>query len=623
MCGIYGIASTDAPVDREALNARRDLMRHRGPDDAGWWVSGDGRVGLAHRRLSVVDLSSAGHQPMASPDRRHVIVYNGEVYNFKALRAELERLGHRFLGHSDTEVVLAAYREWGERCIERFNGMFALAIYDAGDPATAPSIFFARDRAGKKPLYYAAGNRRFEFGSELKALGMPGGIDAFALNHYLALGYVPDAMCLAAGVRKLPPAHAARLDLNTLRFKTWRYWELPPNDADPGTDGEALADQVHSLLMDAVRLRLESDVPLGVLLSGGLDSGLIVAAAARQSPLPVKTFTVSVPGSPLDEAPRARAVAQHFGTEHHVLALEAPSLEVMHALAPFIDEPIADSSLIPTFLVSKLTREHVTVALGGDGGDELFGGYLDYPVSLADERRLGWLPPRLLRAASRAAGLLPAGVRGRNRVASWRGGALQQMIWGSPYFDVTLRRRIFTRDQLQQLGENLEAPERFLLALFERGRDPVDCMTRTHFGSILPDDFLVKVDRAGMAASLEIRSPFLDHRLVEFCFSAIPGRWKVADGETRRIQKILARRLLPPGMEFQRKQGFSIPIDDLLRADNCAMVAECAQYLPRCINRREVNALVRGLRSGRANGARLYALLALAIAIRNLRLAEP
>ena len=617
MCGICGIVNFGHGIDAERLVYRRDMLIYRGPDDAGHWISADRRVGLAHRRLAILDLSPAGHQPMLSHDDRYAIVFNGEVYNFSALRTELEKQGHRFKGNGDTEVVLAAYQEWGENCLGRFNGMFALAIYDRGNAETAPSLFFARDRAGKKPFYYLHNGKHFQFASELKAIDGGSGLDAQALNFYLALGYVPGELCLASGVKKLPAAHAARLDLNTAKLRVWRYWSLPDNTATGRESGDDLANDVESLLMDSVKLRLTSDVPLGVLLSGGLDSSLVVAAAARQLSQPVKTFTISLPGTSYDEAPFAKRVAEYYATDHHVLEVSKPSIDFLDELSGFVDEPIADSSLIPAFMVSKLTRKHVTVALGGDGGDELFGGYTDYPTSLADQRRFGWLPAPILKAAGRLAARLPAGVRGRNRLASLQGGPLQQMIWGSPYFDVALRRRIFTQSQLQELGTELDAPERWLLGLYQKGRDPVDSMTRTHFGSILPDDFLVKVDRASMANSLEMRSPFLDYRLMEYAFARIPSNWKVQGSETRRIQRILAKRLLPPDLDVNRKQGFSIPMDSWLRQDGCHRVRDTMEYLPEAIDRNEVESLIKGQMRGRANGSRLYGLIMLGIAAKN------
>lgn len=618
MCGIYGLVMQEGVVVPEAIVAQRDRLYHRGPDDAGLWISPSRQVGLAHRRLSIIDLSAAGRQPMASHDGRYVIVFNGEIYNYLALRSELASLGYVFKSASDTEVILNAYQAWGDKCLDRFNGMYSLAIYDHGDAGKTSSLFLARDRAGKKPLYYAHQSRRFEFASELKAISTHAGLDLNAVNHYLALGYVPHDLCIVAGVAKLPPAHAARFDLASGKLRVWRYWTLPANCPATDADSEALADEAGTLIEDATRLRLAADVPVGVLLSGGLDSSLIVAAASRVSSAPVQTFTIALPGSRLDESAYARIVARHFGAQHHELPLADSGLATLGELAPFVDEPIADSSLIPTYLVSKLTRRHVTVALGGDGGDELFGGYGDYGASLADARRLRYIPKSIVTLAARAASRLPAGVRGRNRVASLRGGACEQMIWGRPYFDTSLRRRILSGKALDELGPNLEAPEQFLYGLFQTGSDDLDRMTRTHFGSILPDDFLAKVDRASMMVSLEMRSPLLDHRLVEFAFGRVPSYWKVHGNETRRIQKILARRWLPSELDVDRKQGFSVPMDSWLRADS-RRLAELPDRLPDFICRDEVARLVAGLEKGRANGARIFCLEMLGIAARNLR----
>jgi len=618
MCGIAGRAQLNCQIDEGAFLNLRDRLSHRGPDDAGLWMSSNAQVALGHRRLAIIDLSTAGRQPMLSEDGRYVIVFNGEVYNFRTLRNELQQLGFRFRSDSDTEVILIAYQAWGESCLNRFNGMFAFVIYDHGNQNNPPSLFFARDRAGKKPFYYFYDHKNFEFASELKAISHIGDVSLIALNYYLALGYIPGENCFVEGVKKLPPAHAGRLNLNTFDLNIWRYWQLPVNQPDPNMSGEQLADEAEALLNEAVALRMVSDVPLGVLLSGGLDSSLIAAIAARQSPLPIKTFTLSLPGSKLDEASYAKCVADYLSTDHHVLELSMPSLDNLEEIAPFIDEPLADSSLIPSYLISKLTRQHVTVVLGGDGGDELFGGYSEYLLALTLQQRLGYIPYLLLNGVSQLIGLLPAGVKGRNFLTSLRGGALQQQIWGTPYFDVALRKRIIHQDYVSHLGDQLKEPELRLLNLFNTGKDAVDCMTRSHFGSILPDDFLMKVDRASMANSLEARTPFLDYRLVEFAFSKIPSNWKVQGAETRRVERILGQRLLPPQLDTRRKQGFSIPLDDWMRADKCSMVRNYASYLPDCISRDEIKRLIIGLQQGRANGARLYALLMLGIAMKNI-----
>jgi asparagine synthase (glutamine-hydrolysing) len=618
MCGIYGVVDRVNGLEVRRLERQRDLLRHRGPDDAGVWLSEDRTIGLAHRRLAIVDLSTAGRQPMEDGDGGLVIVFNGEIYNFVALRAELKTAGFSFTTRTDTEVLLVAYRAWGEEMLKRLNGMFAFALLDRGHHGTPPSLFFARDRVGKKPFYYALSTEGMEFASELKALRARGELDVSALNHYLALGYIPHSSCIVHGVMKLPPAHAGRFDINTSRLKLWRYWRLPENRPDLSLDGEALATEAQRLLLDATRIRLQADVPVGVLLSGGLDSSLVTAAAAQSSANRIRTFSVGLPDSYLDESARARKIAEHFDTEHQELTLSGSGLAAMDELEPLLDEPLADSSIIPMFLISQLTRASVTVALGGDGGDELFGGYSNYSQSVNDYRRLHRIPAPLLAIASAGAARLPAGVRGRNRLASLRAGPLQQMIWGRPYFDVELRKRILRPEVLRALGNDLLAPERFLLGLFMSGSDPVDCMTRTDFGSILPDDFLVKVDRASMAVALEMRSPLMDYRLVDFAFGSIPSRWKVVRGESRLVQRIMARRWLPAGFDGVRKQGFSVPLDAWLRGVQAFWRDRCLSRLPEQIDKDEAAALFRGLNRGRANGARIFSLMMLGMCASNL-----
>lgn len=618
MCGIVG--SVSLIPDASAVSVIKSLnhkIKHRGPDSNDYWSSKCERIHLGHSRLSVLDLSTASLQPMKSPCGRYVIVFNGEIYNYNEIREALITKGHGFNSSGDTEVVLTAYLEWGRDCVQHFNGMFAFAIVDQGNSQTGPSVFLARDRAGEKPLYYSTDSYGLRFASELKALKHSKTINLQALNHYLALGYVPYDQCLFEGVRKLPPAHCARYEINKCEIQIWKYWSLPVNTARGHADGQALASEAGRLIEDSVRMRLVADVPVGVLLSGGLDSSLVAAAAARVSSKPVQTFTIALPGSPLDEAHHAKKVADYLGTEHHVLELSKPSLSLLDGLAPFIDEPIADSSILPAWMVFGLARRQVTVALGGDGGDELFGGYTDYPTSLADQNRWGFCPQALFKATAKIAAQLPAGVKGRNRLASMRGGPLQQLIWGRPYFDEQLRQRILSKDAWDKLNGIKNGPEEFLLSLFNSGTTDMDRMTRTHFGSILPDDFLVKVDRASMAHSLEVRAPMLDHRLIEFCFSQVPDQWKVKDGESRRLQRMLAERWLPPDLDTKRKQGFSIPINEWLLAEGEAQLMARMESLPDVINMDEVRSLVRGHVAGRANGGRLFALIMLAIAMQN------
>ena len=617
MCGIAGICGQLSEEDLSWLQVACQRLRHRGPDASGCWIAPESNAALGHRRLSVIDTSHSSNQPFVSVDGQLTLVFNGEIYNYLELRVELEALGERFRTEGDTEVLLASFRHWGMACLDRLNGMWAFAIWDRRRGEGRERLFVARDRAGEKPFYYRHRCGRFEFASELKGLRVEGGIDLQALNHYLALGYVPGDLCIASGVRKLPPGHAGLFDRAHGGFEVWRYWHLPERVlyAADALDGEAMAEQAWSLLVDSTRLRLRSDVPTGVFLSGGLDSSLVTAAAAQVSSQPIQTFTIGNPGSALDETAHAQLVADAFGTKHHVLPIEQPSLDLLDELAPFVDEPIADSSILPMFLISRLTRRHVIVALGGDGGDELYGGYRHYQAALRDRAHLDWLPKPAFRIAARLAAGLPAGIRGRNRLASLRAGPEQASIWGTPYFDIELRRRILTPDVLAALGPDLDAPERRSLALFGKPQDSVDGMTRLDFQQVLPDDFLVKVDRASMANSLEVRTPFLDYRLVEHAFREIPPYWKCTTDERRRVQNLMAKKFLPKGFALNRKQGFSVPMDQWMQTANAQ---EQLATLPRdLINSTEVMRLHRGQLKNRTNGARLFALFMLEKALKN------
>lgn len=369
MCAILGIASQKSVIDRGWLTAGGDAMRHRGPDDAGEWWAPDGRIGLGHRRLAIIDLSPAGHQPMKDATGELCIVFNGEIYNFAELRAELKVKGVLFRSHSDTEVILAAYREWGANCLSRLNGMFAFALYDSG----REQLFLARDRAGEKPLFYAQEAGEIRFASELKGLmsdpAFRRRIDPQALDCYLAEGYVPGDRCILQGVKKLPPAHALMFDVNSGRSRLWRYWQLPVwnSSAVSGTASEGdLLHELEGLLADAVRMQLVADVPVGVLLSGGVDSSLITAMAVRATPN-VKTFTIRFPGyGKYDETEHARLIARHFNTDHMELEAERTTVAMLPTLARQFDEHVVDSSMIPTYLVSRLIRQHCTVAFASE-----------------------------------------------------------------------------------------------------------------------------------------------------------------------------------------------------------------------------------------------------------------
>jgi asparagine synthase (glutamine-hydrolysing) len=608
MCGIVGVASNLPQVQRAWLAIGRDAMAHRGPDDAGEWWSADGRVGLAQRRLSIIDLSPAGHQPMRDAKGELSIVFNGEIYNFVELREELIALGHGFSSHSDTEVILVAYRQWGADCLNRLNGMFAFALHDPRQQ----TVFLARDRAGEKPLFYHQASGVLRFASELKALmadpALPRRIDLEALDCYLAMGYVPGERCMLQGFCKLPPAHALQFDLQTGQAKIWRYWQLPelgvcaPDMVDEG----ALLDELEALLEDAVHRQMVADVPVGVLLSGGVDSSLITAMAVRASSQ-VQTFTIGFPGhGKLDETEHARLIARHFGTRHTELMPEPATADLLPRLARQFDEPIVDSSMIPTFLVSQLVRRHCTVALGGDGGDELFGGYDHYSRLQLMQQKLGRVPRRMRNGIAMASEkLLPVGVKGRN----WLQGLGVDLNKGLPLiascFDATTRRRL-----LATYSGWCAKAEGVRRSRVPRNPDLLQRATRMDFANYLAEDILVKVDRASMLNSLELRAPLLDYRLIEFAFGKVPSYLKATGQDKKILLKRLTARVLPPEFDRQRKQGFSIPLAEWLKGGAFRDLFHEVLRDPKCsFDAQTVDGLLRGQDKGRSNGERLFALV--------------
>lgn len=556
MCGILGYAGTPS-IAPDVLASMRDTMSHRGPDDSGLWISSDNFSGLGHRRLSIIDLSPGGHQPMADPLGRVHLTYNGEIYNFVELRDELKGHGHTFRSASDTEVILAAYRQWGEGFVEHLGGMFALALYDED----LRRLYLARDRAGEKPLFVWRDGKRILFASELKALlalpEFPRRLDYNALEHYLAFAYVPQDLCLVEGVEKLLPGHILRFDVDRGDVSIRRYWDLPRfKEGAKKADPEALADELDVLLAAAVKRQMIADVPVGILLSGGLDSSLVTAMASRVSSRPVKTFTISFPGyEGQNEAPFARMVAEHFGTEHTEMPADAASVDLLPKLAWQYDEPIGDSSMVPTYIVSCLIRQHATVALGGDGGDELFGGYHLYTWSA----RLGYvqrfLPGPLRGLVRSAAQRLPLATRGREYLIGSAAQHFEPLAHLGLYFASDRRRALLVNSD----GAH-PTPDELRISIAGGANTMLQAAQRIDFRSYMVDDILVKVDRASMLASLETRSPFLDPAVVEFAFGKVPDKLKVTLTGRKILLRRLAARLLPRQLDLRRKQGFSVPI---------------------------------------------------------------
>lgn len=569
MCGIVGVAARAPVVDRAWLRVGRDRLAHRGPDSAGEWWSHDGRVGFGHRRLAILDLTTAANQPMHQQDDL-VIVFNGEIYNFVDLRVQLEAKGHVFRTRSDTEVILVAYREWGLECPLHLNGMFAFAIHDT----KRQHVFLARDRVGEKPLFIWEAEGELRFGSELKALiadpRLPRKIEPTALSCLLGLGYVPGDLCILEGFAKLPPAHALLFELNGNQSRSWRYWQLPDYEGGAPTEAAAraheghvaaLVDELDYLLLDAVRNQSVADVPVGVLLSGGVDSSLVTAMACR-SGKHVKTFTVSFPGQqPYDESKHARLVASHFGTDHTEHEADPFMADVLPELARQFDEPIMDSSMVPTYFVSRTVRQGCTVALGGDGGDELFGGYRSYRrlLTMAScaavfprwvRRRVAWLAERNL----------PIKFKGRRWLMDVGIDFATELPTNPGPFGSVRRREL-----MPGLECHVGDADAVYASLIPTSGDPVQRATRTDFHGFLPEDILVKVDRASMHTSLEVRAPMLDYRIIEFAFAKVPSHLKTTRREAKILLKLLAKRHLPHGFDLQRKQGFAMPLREWLR----------------------------------------------------------
>jgi asparagine synthase (glutamine-hydrolysing) len=567
MCGIAGFvesSSTTSPFgpdgSRALVHRMCDVIRHRGPDDEGVWV--EEGVALGMRRLSIIDLST-GHQPIHNEDRSVWIVFNGEIYNFRELRRELETAGHRFYTSTDTEVIVHAYEQWGKSAIGRLRGMFGLAIWDT----TSRTLLVARDRIGIKPMHYATVNGRFYFGSEIKSLleapDLPRDLDPGALDHYLSFLYTPRDGSIFKSVRKLPPGHL--LTWTDGRIAIEQYWQMPATETFTGSEEDAVG-QLREVLRDAVRSHMISDVPLGAFLSGGVDSSLVVGLMSEVSSARVKTFSIGFDEPAFDELEHARRVAQHFGTDHHELVVKPDGVSILDRLVSHFDEPFADSSAIPTWYVSEMARRHVTVVLSGDGGDELFGGYeryLPHPRVVAFDR---YSPRAMRRVAGIAAARLPHGVRGKNFLRHVGRDAQGRYLDTIRFFGTDEKPALLTQEVQQAIGE--PDPETRLARHFERFAQlpwPSQMM-RFDAETYLPEDVLTKVDRMSMAHSIESRVPLLDNEVIAFA-SALPASLKIKDGRRKHVLKEVAATLVPREILDRRKQGFGVPLGTWFRGN--------------------------------------------------------
>lgn len=605
MCGLAGWVARK-PIAKERLENALSSMAYRGPDSCGTWSDQKKRVGFGHLRLSIRDLSDTGAQPMRDKSG-NCVVFNGEIYNCDDLRSTLRKRGYHFNGTSDTEVLLAAYQMWGRACLDYLSGMFAFVIFDA----QKDELFMARDRCGEKPLYFLQEKTGFYFASELKALmafdAVDRKIDANAFSQFLTFGYAAGGEAMIAKCRKLKAGHAAVLNIQSLELTEWCYWQLPDSESQSLEEFEVLSARLESILATSIRQQLVADVPVGILLSGGIDSSLVTALASRSS-AQLNTYTVTFGDGRNHEATNARLIASHFGTNHEELKLDMNESKGIEAIIRNLDEPIGDSSIIPTYFVSKLVGQKCKVALGGDGGDELFAGYNHY-ARMVKLLRLTHLMPKSVRIlmSKLARNSLPTGMPGRNYLAAFDipDG---QTPFANVFFDRKMQWqmcRAHTRNALAETSVTLED---------RGGVDFVDAATRLDFLNYLPGSILAKVDRASMLNSLEMRAPFLDPELVTFAFSQLPSASKLNGGHGKQILRHMVRKILPAGFDMSIKQGFEAPVGQWMHQRKFRRIVEDVLLDDGCLfNQKSMRRLIDSIEAGKNNGERIFALLAFEI----------
>jgi asparagine synthase (glutamine-hydrolysing) len=564
MCGIAGAVSTtrESNITEALVHEMCNQIVYRGPDDEGLYVA-DG-AGLGMRRLSIIDLSG-GHQPVFNEDRTSWIVFNGEIYNFPELRPELERRGHTFRSHCDTEVIIHLYEEMGADCVNKLRGMFAIAIYDK----TKRKLTLARDRLGKKPLHYAFHKGKLYFASEIKSILAVAPelaeVNAQGLLEYLYYGYVPDPITAYTGICKLPPGHI--LEFQDGKIRTRQYWDIPQYNTHVPKNEEECLEELEQRLFEATKIRLISDVPLGAFLSGGTDSSTVVAMMARASSTPVKTFSIGFKKDDFNEAHWARVVAQKFNTDHHEMILEPDVVQTVAHLTSSLEEPFGDSSMLPTYYVSQMARQHVTVALSGDGGDEMFAGYDRYRIH--DERRIFERIPGWARKFFRDQVFprLPNSMQGRKFSYN------VSLPWQERYIDHLSFLPAFERDtpllspDFRRILNDNDDPANVLRRYFAQApaKDPVDQLLYVDTKTYMVADILAKVDRMSMLNSLEVRVPILDHLFVEWV-AGLPPEWKLRGKQQKYILRKLAERVgIPHEAIYRQKQGFSLPLVHWMR----------------------------------------------------------
>lgn len=601
MCGIVGSFSI-SKVDLGVFNNQLKAITHRGPDDEGTWFNEERTIALGSRRLAIQDTSSNGHMPMSSEDGKYILVFNGEIYNFPELKKKLENHGFLFKSNSDTEVVLNAYIYWGVNCLDYFEGMFAIAVFNnqSGD------LFIARDRAGEKPIHYWINKDGLDFGSELKSLFENPRLERIlnpkAFYQYLENGYCTGETSFIKGVDKLKQGNYLIYNTKNSTLQIHQYW-TPPKSSSSFESKEKLVDRLDKLLSDSVKKQLVSDVPLGVLLSGGVDSSLITAYASQHVVDKINTFHISFDGfGKYNEKEYARAIANHFDTNHIELSGNDLSYSMIDELMDFYDEPLADSSMLPTFLVSKLTKKYVTVALGGDGGDELFGGYTNYPM--VQKHQKNKLPKSVRQLISSSSSILPTGMKGRNYLMSLKGNEYERFLYNRLFDKTSLKKTINQQYWIEFIQEDTWNKT------IENSGNLVYDMLKYDFQNNLVDDILVKVDRASMATSLEMRAPWLDRNVIEFAFRDVPNYLKTEGNNLKILPKTLLKRKLNFDFDLNRKQGFSIPLHQWIRDKWEKEFKQELNNLPNeLFNKTYINSLLEGIKKGYTNSSKLYAIV--------------
>ncbi len=563
MCGIAGYIDLTQPADQSLIEAMTRTMEHRGPDGEGYYL--DGSLALGHRRLSIIDLAG-GKQPMADDSGRYWITFNGEIYNFPDLREQLKKQGHSFATRCDTETILAAYKQYGEDCVDHLRGMFAFAIWDRQDR----TLFLARDRLGKKPLYYHFSGQRFIFASEIKALlqhpAVSRDLDPQAIADYFTYNYIPFPRSIFKSVSKLRPAHRMKLtpgNNGTLQLAESEYWDLR-YAPEEGVPEEQWCEALREKFAEATRMRMISDVPLGAFLSGGVDSSAVVAFMAQAQSAPVKTFSIGFKEEDFNETRYARQVAEQYGTDHHEFIVEPDALEMLPKLAWEYDEPFADASAVPTYYVSKLAREHVTVILTGDGGDETFAGYRRYAWATA-MHRYDLLPDAVKKLLfGLPSRLMPEGMKGKGTLRHLSHAPFERYAGLNTFGEKEYLHPLLSAGLQASLGGDFAAdyPDFSLMRHYYDHCNVTDYLTRIQYLDTkiyLAEDILTKVDRASMLCSLETRAPLLDHEVLELA-ARIPSHLKINAGVTKSIMKKALKPLLPDNILYRKKMGFGVPL---------------------------------------------------------------